>query len=266
MQAHKNAGRFSGFADTYAAVRPVCPAIVVDILRRYLGRAPETVVDLGCGTGLSMLVWKDAARRVIGVEPNDDMRAIAVARSEGIGSIEYIKAFSDAIPLPGGSADIVACSQSFHWMEPASTLAEVNRLLKPDGVFAAYDCDWPPACSAQVDKAYEELFAKVYRIEEGDDAYKGSFIQYPKGKHLANIKASGYFGYAREIVFMNAEPCDAARCVGIARSQSRLQAILAREPELVQDEMARFKSVVDAEFADGEKEILFCYRMRIGVK
>ena len=41
------------------------------------------------------------------------------------------------------SADIVTCSQSFHWMEPEPTLAEIARILRPGGVFAAYDYDWP---------------------------------------------------------------------------------------------------------------------------
>ena len=34
--------------------------------------------------------------------------------------------------------------QALHWMEPAPTFGEVARLLRPGGVFAALDCDWPP--------------------------------------------------------------------------------------------------------------------------
>lgn len=35
------------------------PTYPVKIIKRYLGRTPETVVDLGCGTGLSTLVFDD---------------------------------------------------------------------------------------------------------------------------------------------------------------------------------------------------------------
>ena len=262
----KNANRFKGFADIYDSARPSCPEAVAEILQQYLGRNPETVIDIGCGTGLSTMIWKSSASKIVGVEPSDDMRSVAIERSKGIDIIAYIKAFSDDTRLPDAVADIVTCSQSFHWMDPVSTLKEVNRLLKPGGVFAAYDCDWPPVCSASVEKAYENLFSKVHEIERVSDRYKHSFIRYPKDKHLKKIKRSGYFSYSREIVFMNSENCDATRYFNIAVSQGGLQAILKQEPELIQKDLEQFKAVVEETFKDGVKEIGFCYRMRLGVK
>lgn len=266
METNKNADRFTGFADAYDAARPGCPAAVTQILRHYLNHAPVTVVDLGCGTGLSTLVWQDAAEKVIGVEPSDDMRAVAVARAAGCANIEFIKAFADCTGLPGGGADIVTCSQSFHWMEPTATLAEVSRLLRPGGIFAAYDCDWPPVCSLRVETAYEALLGKVRQIESADRKYKDAFIRYPKEQHLGNIKACGHFKYAREVLFMNWEHCDAARYDGIALSQGGLQAVLRQEPELVRSELETFRAVVEEEFAGEQREIAFCYRMRLGIK
>jgi hypothetical protein len=29
----------------------------------------------------------------------------------------------------------IICSQSFHWMGPITTLDEINRILKPNGIF-----------------------------------------------------------------------------------------------------------------------------------
>lgn len=51
---------------------------------------------------------------------------------------------SDDLGLPDDSVDIITCSQSFHWMEPQSTLREFARVPRPGGIFVAYDCDWPP--------------------------------------------------------------------------------------------------------------------------
>ena len=109
-----NADRFLGFADIYNNARPKCPEKVKKIMQKYLGKTPDVVVDLGCGTGLSTRTWSSVSNKVIGIEP---------------------------------SADIITCSQSFHWMNPEKTLKEVSRILKKGGVFATYDYDWPPVCN-----------------------------------------------------------------------------------------------------------------------
>jgi len=267
LTAHKNTDRFKGFARLYDDARPACPKYVVDILTRYLGRRPNTVVDMGCGTGLSTLVWRNAAHRIIGVEPNDDMRAVAVINADGIKNIEFINAFSDNTGLESGIADILTCSQSFHWMEPASTLCEINRLLKPGGIFAAYDCDWPPVCASRdVESAYIKLIERERRIESDAPGYKSNFIHYPKNRHLENIQKSNYFGYTREIVFSNTEICDADRYNRIALSQGGIQAILKKEPELIEKELNAYKTAVDKYFGSETLPIEFCYRMRLGAK
>ena len=266
MIADKNADRFKGFAEIYNNVRPACPEYVLNILPRYLEHLPQTEVDIGCGTGLSTIVWKDTAQKIIGVEPSDDMLKTAEENSRNISNIEYIKAFSNNTGLPDGIAYIITCSQSFHWMEPVSTLKEINRLLKPGGVFAAYDCDWPPVCSFKVELAYEKLFAKVNKIESENDKYRTLFVMYPKDQHLQNIKNSGNFRYTREIVFSNTEKCSAERYFGIAISQGGVQSILKQEPELIEEDLNKFKKTVEEDFCGEVKEIEFCYRMRLGVK
>lgn len=69
---------------------------------------------------------------------------LRVAQQLNRDKVSFIQAYSHETNLPEESADIVVCSQSFHWMEPASTLSEVHRILKPDGIFATIDYDWPP--------------------------------------------------------------------------------------------------------------------------
>lgn len=44
---------------TYTTARPKMPTYPVKIIKRYLGRTPETVVDHGCGTSLSTLAFDD---------------------------------------------------------------------------------------------------------------------------------------------------------------------------------------------------------------
>ncbi len=260
----KNAGRFTGFADVYDQARPAMPFYPVKIIRTYLGKIPQHVVDLGCGTGLSSLVWKGHCEELTGIEPSDDM--LALARLKETVGISFRKGFSGATGLENASVDAVVCSQSFHWMEPESTLAEVNRILKPGGVFATVDCDWPPACHWQAEKAYTELFRKVLEIEETNPDVRDSFVRWNKEGHLANIRRSGYFTYAREIVFSNTERCTPERLVELAKSQGGLQTILKKAPELIEKDVKAFEEVVFATFVPDVFDIDFGYRMRIAVK
>lgn len=265
-----NVNRFSGFADTYNRYRPAAPELVVQLLTTYLGHAPSTVVDLGCGTGLSSFIWRSSAQQIVGVEPNDGMREIAqetLAATQGAEHISFIPAFSNSLPLASGSVDVVTCSQSFHWMDPVSTLAEVARILNEGGVFAAYDCDWPASVDWRVEQAYTQLIeaadATISRHAREEDLVH----KWPKHEHLKYIEGSGHFRFAKEIVFHNTEPCNAARYIGLAISQGGVQTVLQSGWSAdIQAELARFQHTVGEHFEGRTLQILFSYRLRMGVK
>ena len=261
---NRNVRRFDGIAALYESARPQLPVYPAQVIGRYLGRRPDTVVDLGCGTGLSTVVWEGRCRRVIGVEPNEGM--LAVARRKESGARTFIRAFAHETGLPEACADAVVCSQSFHWMEPAPTLDEAARLLADGGVFAAVDCDWPPVCGWPVEKAYDALFEEVRKAERRHPEIAEGFRKWEKSGHLANIRSSGHFRYAREIVFANEESCDAERMIALARSQGGLQGILTARPELIAEALEAFERAVREYFAGKSLAVGFCYRMRVGVK
>lgn len=264
MDQHKNAERFTGFAGIYEGARPQMPEYPIKVIRQYLERKPGLVVDLGCGTGLSTLSWKGLASQVIGIEPSDDMLRVAKQKAEE--EISFIKAYSTATSLPDVCADVVICSQSFHWMEPAATLDEVDRILKPNGVFVTVDCDWPPVTKWQAEKAYMDLYNRAKQIEANDPELKDSFIRYDKSKHLDNIKNSGYFRYCREILFSHSEPCTAQRLFNLLLSQGSLQAILKVDPSRIRAEMEQCQKSLWQIYGEETFNIDFSYRMRIGVK
>lgn len=263
-EEQKNADRFTGFADVYDSARPSVPLYPVQIAVNYLGKTPDRVVDLGCGTGLSTLIWKEHAKEVVGIEPSDDMRAVAEQKKAE--NVRFEKGFGNKIPLENESADAVICSQSFHWMEPKSTLAEVNRILKPNGVFLTVDCDWPPVIDWRAEKLYMDLYEKIKELEKEFDDVNDTFVRYSKDKHLENIKASGYFRYAREIVFTNEEPCTAKRLCDLLLSQGSTQILLKLHPEMIKKDIDDFCAKVHELLGDKTYSAGFCYRMRIGVK
>jgi len=222
---------------------------------------PKLVVDLGSGTGLSTRVWAERADEVVGVEASPEMCVQAEQATEA-GNVRFVEAYAQATGLPDGVADIVTSSQSFHWMEPRATLAEAARILLPGGVFAAYDYDWPPIVHPEVEAAFEEMLKRVgeRRVVGG----RGR-MRYPKDGHLDQIRESGHFRYAREVVCHSRERGNAERIVGMAFSLGPLTVLLdqASEKELGLEQL---REVSHRVLGEREVEIFLGYRIRIGVK
>jgi ubiquinone/menaquinone biosynthesis C-methylase UbiE len=253
-----------GFSATYDRYRPKTPRELVDALTRYARRPrPELVVDLGTGTGLSARTWTETAELVIGVEPNPVMLAEA-ERATTEPNVTFRLGFAHATGLDDDAADIVTCSQSLHWMEPEPTFAEVARILRPGGVFAAYDYDWPATVDPELDEAFDAYkerrrFAREVRgIQRGAD-------KWPKHGHLGRMRDSGHFRFCREVLLHSVEEGNAERVVGFARSLGMPVADgqdEGLEHELAIDELGRVAARV---LGDRVVPFLISYRVRIGV-
>ena len=254
-----------GFADFYDANRPGPPDVVLDALARYTGRDRlDLVVDLGSGTGLSARTWSSRAGDVVGVEPNPAMLSVAEARSTEP-NVRYVAAFADETGLPAASVDLVTCSQSFHWMERESVLAEAARLLRPGGVFAAYDYDMPPLVHPEVDAAFREHLELRGRFRDRHKVEAG-WTRVPKATHLDAIRDSGHFSYTREAVFHDAGEVDADRILRLARSLGLVSELLAlgvTEEDLGLSELAAATHRVVGDRTVGW---VLGYRVRLGVK
>jgi ubiquinone/menaquinone biosynthesis C-methylase UbiE len=194
------------------------------------------------------------------------MIKIAKEKSSGLDNVTFISSFSDNTGLDNSCADVITCSQSFHWMNPETTINEVSRILKKGGVFAVYDYDWPPVCNWKTELEFNKLSEKVKGIESTHPEIKDSFVRWDKDKHLINIKNSGKFRYIREIVFLNSEDCDAKRLIGLALSRGGLQAIIKANISEIKPYLTAYEEKILDIFGDVEFKIDFCYRMRIGIK
>jgi ubiquinone/menaquinone biosynthesis C-methylase UbiE len=248
-----------GFAKRYDAYRPAPPAALLDVLCR-LARVerPALVVDLGTGTGLSARVWAGRAECVVGVEPNGVMRAYA-ARATDAPNVEYVDAYADESGLPDGSADIVTCSQSLHWMEPEPTFAEAARILRRGGILAAYDYDVPPLVYPGVDAAFEHYLESRRRLRYPVSA------SLPKHEHLARMQASGRFRATRELVLHGVVDWSAEDVVGFALSLGPLAALL--DEGVTEDDLglARLREAATVAIGNGRRPAYFGYRIRVGV-
>jgi ubiquinone/menaquinone biosynthesis C-methylase UbiE len=256
--------RFLGFAETYDRARPAPPAELVDLLIQWSGVAEPDVVDLGAGTGLSTAVWQGRAQHVLAVEASKDMLAVARQRAAALpgGTLKVIDADAEATGLPDECVDVITASQAMHWFDPTKVLPEIARLLRPGGVFAAYDVDWPPAIDAQVDAAYDEADRRIREITEGRE---DETPHWKKSGHLGRMIDSGLFGYAREICLHARETGDADRLLELLRSQSQVAALL-REG-CTEDELGltRLREIATERMAE-PVTWWWTYRIRVAVK
>jgi SAM-dependent methyltransferase len=249
-----------GFAGGYDRYRPRPPRTLLEVLCRYARvERPRLVVDLGCGTGLSTRAWAGAAERVVGIEPNPAMLAVA----EEAPGVEYRPGYAHDTGLPSASADIVTASQSLHWMEPEPTFAEAARILRPGGVFAAYDYDWPPVVDPEIDAAFMAYRARRAALRAKRGIQRGA-DRWAKHEHLERLRASGRFRLCREIVLHSVEDGNAERIVGFARS---LGLPVAAPDDELEDELRVSELEATARHVLGERTVpfVFGYRVRLGV-
>jgi ubiquinone/menaquinone biosynthesis C-methylase UbiE len=257
--------RFTGLADPYDAFRPRPPQILVEILTRLAQtNRPHLVVDLGCGTGLSTRFWAENAEKVVGVDPSVDMLRKAKGQTTAA-NISYRQGFSYDTGLPDHCADIVTCSQSLHWMEPTSTFKEASRILRSGGVFAAYDCDWPPTLGNwELEMAFKEFMAGVRKIE-AEQGHATDLKRWPKSEHLTRMQASGFFRFTKEITVHSIESGNAERLVGLVLSLGVAANLLKhgmREEEIGLD---RLRAVAKRTLGDQVQSWYFSYRVRLGI-
>ena len=257
--------RFSGFAEQYDLVRPAPPDVVADVLCEIAAtRTPELVIDVGSGTGLSTRPWSHRAKRVVGIEPNDDMREQARRTTEA-GNVSYVSASANQTGQPDASADIVTCVQALHWMEPTTTFAEVHRCLRDGGVFAAIDCDWPPFVHWELDAEWRRLHELADELVASRGLSPG-LEHWEKEGHLARMRSSGRFRSVTELAFHHRIEADAPRVVMLAKTQGGLATALKAGLPEAHAALESFAYWSEKLLGGGRSWWTYIYRVRVGIK
>jgi ubiquinone/menaquinone biosynthesis C-methylase UbiE len=103
--------------------------------RQLLAGAEGATIEVGAGTGLNLEHFPDAVSRLVLVEPDRHMRRRLQQRVDALGRVaEVVDASAERLPFPDASFDtavvtLVLCSVP----DPAVALAEIARVLKPNG-------------------------------------------------------------------------------------------------------------------------------------
>jgi SAM-dependent methyltransferase len=174
--------RFSSRVENYIKYRPGYPKAVIDFLKSECGLMPAfTIADIGLGTGKLTVLFLENGNRVIGVEPNQEMREAAERLLRHQPHFQSVAATAEATTLAGHSVDMIAAGQAFHWFERNATRREFVRILKPGGWVVLVWNDRKTNASPFLE-AYEQLLQtfgtdyKEVNHKNVDAAVIGSFF------------------------------------------------------------------------------------------
>jgi ubiquinone/menaquinone biosynthesis C-methylase UbiE len=103
--------------------------------RRTLAGLTGAVVEVGAGHGPNFALYPPEVTRVVAVEPETTLRALAVEAAQAAPvPIEVIRAVAEELPFEDGEFDAaVVCLTLCSIRDPKAALAEVFRVLRPGG-------------------------------------------------------------------------------------------------------------------------------------
>lgn len=118
---------YDGPVDVYQLQLHISNRVLDPILERYV-RPGDTVADLGCGSGTLLHRLRHRAGAVVGVDLDD-------AGFYKYPDLDLRKGTIYEVPIESGTVDVVSSKWVFeHLDEPARAVAEIRRILKPEGV------------------------------------------------------------------------------------------------------------------------------------
>ena len=140
------AGRpFAGDTATfYARYRREYPPELILRLQEFSRDGRSRLLDLGCGTGQLGLQLASFFEQVVAIDPEADMlrEATRAGSERNVRNIECVRADSRDLPRLEqtlGSFDLVTIGTAFHFMEPRTTLATLQRIAAAGAVAVAYN-------------------------------------------------------------------------------------------------------------------------------
>ena len=189
-----------------------------------LGAAPRrSLLDLAAGTGKFTRLLIPSGAEVVAVEPVAAMRTQLHA---SLPAVTVLDGTAEAIPLERASVDGVVAAQAFHWFDAPAALAEIHRVLRPEGRVALV---WNVR-DASVDW--------VRRFEEIMVAAAGSKPYEPGIDWAAVVADAGGFGPLHHERFSHDQDLTADLLVDRAASTSYVSALDDDARQACLDEVA----------------------------
>lgn len=148
---------FSRIASQYSTWRPRYPIALFNQLVS-LCPAHQTAWDCATGNGQAAIELAQYFSQVEGT----DVSAEQISSAAPAANIRYSVQPAESTHFPEHHFDLITVAQALHWFEHDRFWKEVDRVLKPGGVFAAWAYVWPHV-APDIDVIVQEKMLDVIR-------------------------------------------------------------------------------------------------------
>lgn len=115
----------------------------LNFLKAWAELAPtDKVLDVACGTGEfeQLILTEHSEQNMVGVDISEKMLTIAQQKLQAYPNVTLSLASAEHLPFADQSFDVIVSASAFHYFEnPAIALAEMKRVLKPNGKIMILD-------------------------------------------------------------------------------------------------------------------------------
>jgi ubiquinone/menaquinone biosynthesis C-methylase UbiE len=152
----------------------------------------DRVIDIGCGPGTAV---REAARRgarVIGVDPAPVMLRLARTLTPDRPAITWAEGAAEDLRQPDASATVVwSLATVHHWRDVTAGLAEIKRVLAPNGRFLAIERHARPGATGLASHGWTEQQAESFAAQCRTAGFKDVRVENhrPGRRALSVVKA-----------------------------------------------------------------------------
>lgn len=149
---------FSKQAEEYAKYRPVYPQELYNFIFGHVTRF-DLAWDCGTGNGQAAVALAGQFKRVIATDMSGNQIRFAKIQP----NITYQVCPAEKTPFPSSSFDLVTVAQALHWFDFDHFYPELKRVLKPEGIFAAWSYGLARV-DPKVDKVIDYLHYDILKL------------------------------------------------------------------------------------------------------
>jgi ubiquinone/menaquinone biosynthesis C-methylase UbiE len=170
MIEHKaRPGNFDSLAADYGRYRIGYSRELFEALEKFGFRRGASILDAGCGTGISSEPLVARGMQVTGIDPSAEMLATA---KRDVPAATFLDGRVEELPFDDATFDGAVSAQAFHWFDAERAFHELIRVVRPGAPVAVW---WKMLCSDDAMRSIRAAACDQAEVEPGEDPLRGGF-------------------------------------------------------------------------------------------